>query len=181
MKDRKEKLAASLTAESTALIPYLPYLLQDLWELGSSPRDICALLEADTPISEDYHVLDLGCGKGAVSIVMAERFKCHVKGIDLLPEFIEEAEQRAIDYGVADICHFKVGDITESVNEEKNYDSVIYGAVGDVLGEPVDMINQLKQTVRAGGYIIIDDGYALDDNAYYYTKKEWLSFLRMQK
>jgi len=34
MLDVKEKLAKSLTAETTELIPYLPYLLQDLWELG---------------------------------------------------------------------------------------------------------------------------------------------------
>jgi len=36
----EEKLAKSLTAESVELIPYLPYLLQDLWELGSSPPDM---------------------------------------------------------------------------------------------------------------------------------------------
>lgn len=40
MSNVEEKLAKSLTAESTELIPYLPYLLQDLWELGSSPKDI---------------------------------------------------------------------------------------------------------------------------------------------
>lgn len=30
----EEKLAASLTAETTELLPYLPYLLQDLWTYG---------------------------------------------------------------------------------------------------------------------------------------------------
>ena len=34
----EEKLARSLTADSTQLIPYLPYLLQDLWELGRNTR-----------------------------------------------------------------------------------------------------------------------------------------------
>jgi hypothetical protein len=34
----EEKLAKSLTAESTELIPYLPYLLQDLWELRLIPQ-----------------------------------------------------------------------------------------------------------------------------------------------
>ena len=44
MSDVEEKLAKSLTAESVELIPYLPYLLQDLWELGSSPKDMIHLI-----------------------------------------------------------------------------------------------------------------------------------------
>ena len=32
------------------------------------------------------------------------------------------------------MCEFVVGDITESVRTEKDYDIVILGAVGDVLG-----------------------------------------------
>lgn len=40
MSNVDEKLAKLLTADTTELIPYLPYLLQDLWELGSSRIDI---------------------------------------------------------------------------------------------------------------------------------------------
>ena len=40
----EEKLAKSLTAGSVELIPYLPYLLQDLWELGSSPKDMLEMI-----------------------------------------------------------------------------------------------------------------------------------------
>jgi hypothetical protein len=39
-----DKLARSLTAESIELIPYLPHLLQDLWELGSSPKDMLEMI-----------------------------------------------------------------------------------------------------------------------------------------
>lgn len=37
-KRNRRKLAASLTAETTDLLPFLPYLLQDFWELGSALR-----------------------------------------------------------------------------------------------------------------------------------------------
>jgi len=33
----EEKLARSLSWESTDLLPFMPYLLQDFWELGSDP------------------------------------------------------------------------------------------------------------------------------------------------
>ncbi|WP_313019647.1 hypothetical protein [Acetoanaerobium noterae] len=65
MSDGEEKLAKSLTAESVELIPYLPYLLQDLWELGSSPKDMVHLISKNIIISEKTKVLDLACGKGA--------------------------------------------------------------------------------------------------------------------
>jgi len=61
----EEKLAKSLTAESVELIPYLPYLLQDLWELGSSPKDILEMITKHIPVSKETKVLDLACGKGA--------------------------------------------------------------------------------------------------------------------
>ena len=65
MSDVEEKLAKSLTAESVELIPYLPYLLQDLWELGSSPKDMVHLISKNIITSEKTKVLDLACGKGA--------------------------------------------------------------------------------------------------------------------
>ena len=40
----EEKLAKSLTAETIELIPHLPYLLQDLWEMGSSPKEMLDMI-----------------------------------------------------------------------------------------------------------------------------------------
>jgi len=59
MQTVEEKLAKSLTAESTELIPYLPYLLQDLWELGSSPKDILDMITKHINVSDETRVLDL--------------------------------------------------------------------------------------------------------------------------
>lgn len=176
MTERDEKLASSLTAESTDLLPFLPYLLQDLWELGSSPEDIMSLLEENTDISDEFTVLDLGCGKGAVSILISEKFKCHSKGIGLIPGFIEEARKKTRDYNVFDLCYFTTADIMDAVNHEKNYDIVIYGAVGEVLGSPVELISQLRQTLKPGGVLVIDDAYAEDASSGYHKKEEWLGF-----
>ena len=74
------------------------------------------------------------CGKGAVSVSLAKMFKCKVTGIDIIPEFIDFFKKKAKEYGVGNLCEFKVGDINESIEIEKNYDIVIFRAVGDVLG-----------------------------------------------
>lgn len=172
----EEKLAKSLTAESVELIPYLPYLLQDLWELGSSPKDIVELITKHITVSRETRVLDLACGKGAVSVNLAKELGCMVRGIDIIPEFIDIAVQKAKEFCVVGLCEFIVGDVTELVKTEKGYDVVIFGAVGDVLGNTEETITLLKETVKKGGYIIIDDAYGNDVcNTRYPTKEQWLA------
>jgi 2-polyprenyl-3-methyl-5-hydroxy-6-metoxy-1,4-benzoquinol methylase len=169
----EEKLAKSLTAESTELIPYLPYLLQDLWELGSSPRDMLDMIRKHVPVTGETRVLDLACGKGAVSVHLARELGCKVKGVDILPDFVEFARTKAGEYGVDGLCEFVVGDITEAVTVESGYDVVVLGAVGDVLGNPEETIRKLKNTVKPGGYILIDDAYGNGAEVDYYTRQDW--------
>jgi len=178
MTNVEEKLAKSLTADSTLLIPHLPYLLQDLWELGASPEDILKIIEKHVPVSSDMQILDLACGKGAVSVRLAKALGCRVKGIDIIPEFIEYAGIKATEYGVDKLCTFEVGDINRAVLTEKGYDVVIFGAVGDVLGAPEEALLKLKGTAKSGGYILIDDAYGdsgCEDG--YATREQWLSYI----
>ena len=170
----EEKLAKSLTAESTALIPYLPYLLQDLWELGSSPKDMATLIYNHVNVSIDTKVLDLACGKGAVGISLAKKFGCRVKGIDLMPDFIEEARKKAIEHQVENLCDFSIGDINHSVEIERDYDIVVLGAVGQVLGSQEETLKKLSQTIKKNGYLLLDDGYAKSESEKaYLTKIQW--------
>ena len=50
------------------LYPYLSYILQDRWEIGSEPQTIIHIIEKHFKNYADLKILDLGCGKGAVSI-----------------------------------------------------------------------------------------------------------------
>ncbi|NDL68558.1 class I SAM-dependent methyltransferase [Anaerotalea alkaliphila] len=179
MSKLEEKLAKSLTAETTELIPFLPYLLQDLWDMGSSPRDMEALIGKHVPAPEKAKVLDLACGKGAVGIHLAKTFGCTVKGVDLLPEFIEEARKRAVEHGVEALCSFRVEDANQAVEKERNYDIVILGAAGDVLGSPKETVEKLKPAVKPSGHILIDDAYVPEGSPMDYpTRADWLEVFR---
>lgn len=177
MKEVQEKLAKSLTAETTEIIQYLPYLLQDLWELGSSPNDMIQLIENHIIMHKDTKMLDLACGKGAVSVKMAKHFVCFIKGIDLIKEFIDVAKMKALEHGVCHLCEFLVEDINQSVQKEKGYDLVIFGAAGSILGDVEETLNKLSQTIIKGGYILIDDGYAKEENGSVLTKNQWLKVI----
>lgn len=183
----KDNLACSLTAETTELLPFLPYLLQDFWELGSDPEVMRDLIQKHVDLSPNTKVLDLACGKGAVSINIAESLKVKIKGIDILPEFIEYAVKKAKEHGVADLCEFIVNDINEAVKTEKDYDIVIFGASGIVLGEPSEMLRKLKSVIKPDGYILIDEGFLPDNvkqsdikcNSYeFLTEKQWAALFK---
>lgn len=158
-----EKLAQSLTASTTELIPYLPYLLQDLWALGSMTEDILSLILSSTPLDHEAKVLDLACGKGAVSVKIAKTLQCHVKGVDLMPAFIEEAKKKSREHGVEHLCSFSVEDIGLTVERERGYDLVIYGAAGDVLGTQMEILRKIKSVLKPGGFIIMDEVYSKDE------------------
>ncbi|MCL2485733.1 MAG: class I SAM-dependent methyltransferase [Endomicrobia bacterium] len=160
----KEKLAISMDAEDAAVIQFLPYLMQDLWELGSSPADMITLLKNNTQISAESRILDLCCGKGPESVQIAKFFQCRVKGIDIIPEFIEYAKQKAIEYGVENLCSFVVENATESVLKEKDYDCVILGGSGPIWGDYGKTFAGLKKTLKPKGYIIIDEAFAPDNS-----------------
>ncbi|MFA6670797.1 MAG: class I SAM-dependent methyltransferase [Bacillota bacterium] len=160
MESLEVKVLKSLDGEDIELYGFIPCLLQDLWEIGSSPEVIIGMVKRHMGKSS-IRVLDLGCGKGAVSVKLAKSVGCKVKGIDAVKDFIDYARNKAKEYGVADICEFEVGDIREC--SEEGYDLVILGACGDVLGDLDTTIKKLKKMVRSDGYIIIDDAFCEDD------------------
>lgn len=179
MSNVEEKLVKSLTGGTTAIIPYLPYLLQDLWEMGSSPKEINDLISTHIPVNEKTRILDLACGKAAVSIHLAKAFGCQVKGIDIVPEFIAYAVKKANVYGVDSLCQFEVQDINKSVENERGYDIVVLAAIGDVLGNILETITKLKGTVHKNGYLLIDDAFSNQDgHKTYFSQEQWLSAFR---
>ncbi|MCL2540254.1 MAG: Na/Pi symporter [Firmicutes bacterium] len=177
----EEKLLTSLTANSAEILPHIPYLLQDFWELGSDPSVMAGLITKHANLGKGAKILDLACGKGAVSVKLAKAMKAKVKGVDIIPEFIEFAKHKAREHKVGYSCRFEVGDINQYVKTEKGYDVVIFGASGNVLGSPLETLNKLKATVRPGGYILIDESYLPDDltrddvktKYEFLTEKDW--------
>ena len=69
----EQSIADSLEADQN-LLPHMPFLLQDLWALGSSVDHILELTASLDLKPDQTRILDLGCGKGAAAIQIAERF-----------------------------------------------------------------------------------------------------------
>ena len=166
-KSKKLNQLISDSLEATPdLLPYMTYLLQDLWALGSSVDQIIEAagrlpLRAgeDAGKTVKATALDLGCGKGAVSVRLASEFGFSAVGIDAMEEFLSVARGKAGEFGVDDRCSFIGGDIHEYTMENHSFDIVILASLGFFFGSIGETVGTLRRQVRSGGYMIIDDGY----------------------
>lgn len=164
MKKQTEISLAKSLETTPDFLPYLPKLLIDLWELGSSIDQIVEMVKKLNLPADETKVLDLGCGKGAVSIKIAKKFRFSTTGIDASKSFLEDAIQKARKLQVSHLCHFEFGDIREYTQTERDFDLVIYASLGNVLGNYKQITGKLRKMVDVGGYLLIDDGF-LNDNA----------------
>lgn len=159
-RDLDESVAHAMETD-VRLLPLLPELLTDLWELGPSAELVVAAL-ASLGVEPDSLVLDLACGKGAVAVALAEQLGVRVEGMDAFPPFLRAARALAAERGVSHRCRFEQGDIRNLLGQERQYDVALLLSVGPVLGDYAQTIAGLRRLVRAGGYIVIEEGFLAD-------------------
>lgn len=157
MRSEEEMIAYALETE-TQLLPFLPELLTDLDELGGDAELIVDVIR-DLELPDLATVIDLGSGKGAVAVEIADELGLHVLGIDLFAPFLDSSVALAQRTGVADLCEFRRGDIVKLAREVEPADVVVFASLGDVLGTLEETVGLIRSYARPGGYILIHDVY----------------------
>lgn len=61
-----------------------------------------AMVLAGLDRSRSLKIADIGCGTGASAILLARELDADITAVDFLPEFLDELQTRANDYGVSD-------------------------------------------------------------------------------
>ncbi|HTS36881.1 MAG TPA: class I SAM-dependent methyltransferase [Candidatus Solibacter sp.] len=107
-------------------------------------------------------VADVGCGKGASSILMAKAFpKSHIFGFDYHEKSIEAARQAAAREGLGDRVKFEVAKAKEFPGE--GYDFVaVFDCLHD-MGDPVGAATHVRSALANDGSWMIVEPFANDD------------------
>ena len=144
---------------------HIPYVLQDLWELGSIPEYIYQLINDNVDSKRIGKILDLGCGKGAVLIYLAKRLEFQGLGIDIVTDFIESAKKHSIENSVNKRLDFVASDFLEFISQNKTYDIVIYGYDSGIFGDVFETITRLQNCISDSGYLILEIAFTPDNKA----------------
>jgi ubiquinone/menaquinone biosynthesis C-methylase UbiE len=102
-------------------------------------------------IDKDKRVLDIACGKGTTSILIAKKFGCKVTGIDISPELIEEAKFLARKSKVQQLLEFKVADATSLPFKDNEFDVTIAQAMLVLIDEKSSVIKEALRVLKPAG------------------------------
>ena len=107
-------------------------------------------------------VADVGCGKGASTILMAKAFPgSRFFGFDSHAKSIEAARDTAKHDGVADRATFEIA--TAKEYSEKNFDLVtVFDCLHD-MGDPVGAAKHVRESLREDGTWMIVEPFANDE------------------
>src|SRR5690349_16532927 len=78
-------------------------------------------------LSDGERILDVGCANGFSTVQFAAQRKVQIRGVDYIPEMIEQARQRLLRLqgqlqGTVD---FTQGDVTALAENDETYDKVV--------------------------------------------------------
>jgi SAM-dependent methyltransferase len=123
---------------------------------------IPALGDVHEKLERGGNIADVGCGKGASSILMAKAYpKSHVFGFDYHEKSIEAAREAAAREGVADRITLEVASSKEFPG--RDYDLVtMFDCLHD-MGDPVGAAAHVRAALRDDGAWMIVEPFANDD------------------
>src|SRR5271156_2384969 len=123
---------------------------------------IPALIGVQQKLEAGARVADIGCGKGASTLLMAEAFpKSHFFGFDYHDKSIEGARETAKREGIADRVTFEVAKAKEYPG--KDYDFVaVFDCLHD-MGDPVGAAKHVRSSLGKDGTWMIVEPFANDE------------------
>lgn len=102
--------------------------------------------------------LDVGTGPGALAIEIAMRCgSCSVIGVDVAPEMLATAEDRARGAGVADRVAFRVADAAALPLADGSVDVAVSTLSLHHWRDVPAILRELHRVVRPGGHVLIYD------------------------
>jgi ubiquinone/menaquinone biosynthesis C-methylase UbiE len=118
-------------------------------------EDTMRLTMETTGVAPDDRVLDVACGPGLVACAFADVAR-HVTGIDIVPAMIEQAKQRQLGMGLANMT-WVVGDILPLPFEDGAFSLVLSRYAFHHVLEPAAVLHEMTRVCAPGGRVAVID------------------------
>jgi SAM-dependent methyltransferase len=134
--------------------------------LGDQARTLADILHHDTAYPSGSRVLELGCGVGAQTVILARNSPgADITSVDISPESVSAAREAVAKEGLGNVT-FRVGDIFDLDLPKGSFDHVFICFVLEHLSEPGRALAVARDMLREGGTLTVIEGD--HGSAYYY-------------
>jgi SAM-dependent methyltransferase len=118
--------------------------------MGRWSRRLAPLFVDFAGVQDGESVLDVGAGTGALaSAILEARPKAHVTGVDVAPDYVAAARQRAVGRGV----RFVVGDVQALDFSDATFDRTVSLLAMNFVPDPARALAEQIRVTRPGGLI----------------------------
>ncbi len=108
-------------------------------------------------------ILDVGCGIGGSSRILAEYYGFNVTGITISPAQVNRARELT-PFGMN--CNFQVMDALDLKFEDGSFDAVWSVEAGAHMSDKTKFADEIMRTLRPGGFLALADWNSRDLRAY---------------
>jgi len=131
-------------------------------------------LEYVPELTEDSKILDIGCGTGTQTIVLAKNTKTNIIAVDMLPQFLEKLQEKARNNNLENRIITKQL-LMDNLNfEEKSFDLIwSEGAIYNIGFEKG--LSQWGKYLKDNGYIVVSEISWITDTRPSEIEEYWLN------
>ena len=116
------------------------------------------LLHSDTSYGAGREVLELGCGVGAQTVILARRSPlARFTSVDVSEESLNRAATRVEQAGISNV-ELRLADVFSLPFAPESFDDVFVCFVLEHLARPVDALAALRRVLRPGGTVTVIEG-----------------------
>ncbi|WP_048205256.1 class I SAM-dependent methyltransferase [Methanococcoides methylutens] len=114
-------------------------------------------------LPERPHILDIGCGSGMQTLLLAQLSGGKVDALDLYRIFLDDLNERAMKKGISDNIRTCVGSMTDLPYEKDSFDLIWAEGSIYIMGFK-EGVSYWKQFLKNKGYICVSEINWLKDN-----------------
>ena len=146
------------------------YSEKELKRLQDQANTLDELLHYDSIFPENSKILEVGCGVGSQTKIIAPKNpSCHFTSIDISETSLEKAKTMIQALNIKNVM-LQIGDIFDLHFEAESFDHIFVCFVLEHLSNPVQALLNLKKVLRKGGTITVIEGD--HGSAYFYPRSD---------
>ena len=119
--------------------------------------ELTSRIMAAADIKPNQSILDIGCGKGATAVFLAQRYSCRVTGVDPAEEMVFSSQARSLENGLTGQVNFLAADGEHLPFEEASFDAVISECAFSLLPNRKQAADEVRRVLKPQGKFILTD------------------------